>query len=835
MTKEYSALDGQLIKESHGVLYSGNVEHAQCDGLGGLLETIQGLKPSQALGIGIPVNSKQGESLQICTKNYPKTDAIPRDKTHFTFNDGKSLVLLDYDPRDGEAGLSPRELIGWLVKKFPELQGVGMLALGSASSGVRVEGSDESSKRGGCHIYLTIEKGADISAFGKWLDLQGWLRGEGYIQISKSGAALKRNLFDISVFDSCRLIFEAAPVLGQGVTKAEREFVLIAGTTLDFSKLPEVTQSELDRAKDVQEREIQKHKPLVEEKTKNFKRQCVSQLQNQGITRNYAKKMITGLNSNEICAGFALHSGEHTFDAVDLLLNPQKFDGIILDDPINGKKDKAIFYANSGVIYSFASGGYTVRLSKAKIRYSSNSEIEIMATLDAIIGFGRHPTIFQRANEIVAISDSGEIKPISTSYLPSYFSQIIEFVKTVKGNEVATCPPDRFWRSYVGRPTSGLPELKNTHSSPILVTGTLYKERGFIRDCGVFLTQDSKVKAKPIHDKSTALKGLDVLKSAWQGFPFQTEIDEAVCLAALLTMIQRPLLGTAPMFAVSANSPGVGKSQLVEGLSIIASGKNTFLTNYKSDPAEDAKRVLSVLRAGFPVVNLDNVALGLTLVSDALCSALTSTIYSDRVLGASVTASIPSDGVTWFATGNNLTIGGDLCRRALGINLFCEMENPEQRKFDKSFTKICTERRNELLQAAIDILTAFEATSDKAAITMGSFDAWSEQIGSCVLWLTGIDVTKGQPSPKAEGDFEVFAEFLEVWKKEFNITSRKGTDLVSNALMKGYLTELNRGREATRENVSKILSKFAKKVINGLMLEKNLDRDKITVWRLRYI
>ena len=387
----------------------------------------------------------------------------------------------------------------------------------------------------------------------------------------------------------------------------------------------------------------------------------------------------------------------------------------------------------------------------------------------------------------------------------------------------------------MGRPTSGLPELKNTHRAPIIVSGVLHKERGFIRDCGLFLTQDSKVKAKSINDKGSALKGLDVLKSAWQGFPFQSEIDEAICLAALLTLVQRPLLGTAPMFAVSANSPGVGKSQLVDGLSIIASGKSPFLTNYKTDPAEDAKRVLSILRAGFPVVSLDNVALGLTLVSDALCSALTSTTYSDRVLGATQTASVPSDGVTWFATGNNLTIGGDLCRRALGINLFCEMENPEQRKFDKSFTKICTERRNELLQAAIDILTAFEATSDKPAVTLGSFDAWAEQIGSCVLWLTGVDVTRGQPNPKAEGDFEVFAEFLEVWKKEFSITPRRGIDVISNGLLKGYLLELNRGREATRENVSKILSKFAKKVINGLMLEKNLDRDKTTVWRLRYI
>jgi hypothetical protein len=828
-------LDGQLVKESHGVLYSGNVEHAQCDGLGGLLETIQGLKPNQATGLGIPVNSKQGESLQICTKNYPKPNAIPRDKANFTFNDGKSLVLLDYDSRDGEAGLAPRELIDWLLKKFPELQGVGMLALGSASSGVRLEGSDGSAKRGGCHIYLIIEKGADIPAFGKWLDVHGWLRGEGYTQISKSGAALKRNLFDISVFDSCRLIFEAAPVLGQGVTKAEREVVLIEGTTLDFSKLSEVTQSELDRAKDSQEREIQKHKPLVEKKTKTFKRERAEKLQKSGIPKAAARSISQSVKPNAITVGHNLRSNGNDIDVIDVMLNPKKFDGIILDDPFTEKRDKAIFYANSGLIFSFSSGGYSVNLAKAKLNYSASNEIEIMATLDAIIGFGKHPTIFQRANEIVAISDSGEIKPMSTSYLPSYFSQIIEFVKTVKGNEVATCPPDRFWRSYVGRPTSGLPELKNTHPAPIIVSGTLYKERGFIRDCGLFLTQNSKVKAKPIHDKSSALKGLDVLKSAWQGFPFQSEIDEAVCLAALLTLVQRPLLGTSPMFAVSANSPGVGKSQLVEGLSIIASGKSPFLTNYKSDPAEDAKRVLSILRAGFPVVNLDNVALGLTLVSDALCSALTSTTYSDRVLGASVTASIPSDGLTWFATGNNLTIGGDLCRRTLGINLFCEMENPEQRRFDKSFSKICTEQRNELLQACVDILLSFEATSDKPAVTLGSFDAWAEQIGSCVLWLTGLDVTKGQPIAKSEGELEVFAEFLEVWNTLYNIMPQTSSDVLDSLICRDFLTELNRGKEVQKLTVARVLNKFVGKVINGKLLEKFRDRSNTTLFRLKYV
>jgi putative DNA primase/helicase len=99
------------------------------------------------------------------------------------------------------------------------------------------------------------------------------------------------------------------------------------------------------------------------------------------------------------------------------------------------------------------------------------------------------------------------------------------------------------------------------------------------------------------------------------------------------------------------------------------------------------------------------------LKSDALCTVLTEPVFSDRLLGASKTVSAPSSS-TFFVTGNNVEIVGDLTARTVSCALDAEVERPEEREFDVNLHKLVPENRAELAVAALTIVRAYIAAGE---------------------------------------------------------------------------------------------------------------------------
>ena len=65
----------------------------------------------------------------------------------------------------------------------------------------------------------------------------------------------------------------------------------------------------------------------------------------------------------------------------------------------------------------------------------------------------------------------------------------------------------------------------------------------------------------------------------FDSLPFVDATDRAAMLAALLTAIQRRLLPAAPLMAITAPTPGTGKTLLCETLALVGgsgSGKSTL-------------------------------------------------------------------------------------------------------------------------------------------------------------------------------------------------------------------------------------------------------------------
>ena len=127
------------------------------------------------------------------------------------------------------------------------------------------------------------------------------------------------------------------------------------------------------------------------------------------------------------------------------------------------------------------------------------------------------------------------------------------------------------------------------------------------------------------------------------------------------------------------------------------------------------------------------------LKSDALCTVLTEPEFTDRLLGVSRTATVPTN-TSFFATGNNLVIEGDLTAQALICRLDPRCERPEERTFNRDLHEWVPAHRGELAAAALTIIAAYLAAGAPAqdVPNFARFKEWSRLCRYPLVWL-GLD------------------------------------------------------------------------------------------------
>lgn len=160
-------------------------------------------------------------------------------------------------------------------------------------------------------------------------------------------------------------------------------------------------------------------------------------------------------------------------------------------------------------------------------------------------------------------------------------------------------------------------------------------------------------------------------------FPGQTPADQSKILCAAMTAVLRPLLPTAPMFVVTAQGAGSGKSLLCDLLSTLACGQVSPASAYPTSPEEADRQLISILRYGPAIVNYDNVV-GELIETPPICSCLTQSTYAGRLLGSNQMLTVNTSSL-FLASGNFLTVCGDLRRRSVVIRL------STQKRLDRSF------------------------------------------------------------------------------------------------------------------------------------------------------
>jgi hypothetical protein len=319
-------------------------------------------------------------------------------------------------------------------------------------------------------------------------------------------------------------------------------------------------------------------------------------------------------------------------------------------------------------------------------------------------------------------------------------------------------------------------------------------------------------------------------------FPFVEEADRANALALALLPYARDLIpGPTPLYGVEAPTPGSGKGLLVDALLLPSCGHSYSNLTQRGDDAEWRKAITAALRDGQAAILIDNVTQHLT--SGALASALTKTVWDDRILGTNGTVRLPVR-CLWVATANNPTFSTELARRTVPIRLDPKVDRPWERgRFrHKHLLAWVREHRAELVWAGLVLVQHWLAQGRPAYAerTLGSFEEWAGVMGG-ILKAAGVEgflANVGRFYEAADVETTVWRRFVERWWEQHQGSVVGAGDLFELAQADEAM-DLGTGNERSqRTRFGKALGKQRDRVIGGFRVVQDGELRRVLQWRL---
>jgi putative DNA primase/helicase len=295
-------------------------------------------------------------------------------------------------------------------------------------------------------------------------------------------------------------------------------------------------------------------------------------------------------------------------------------------------------------------------------------------------------------------------------------------------------------------------------------------------------------------------------------------------LAALITLVLRPICGITPLFVITKPSPGEGASLLVDIVSLVCTGNKASVKDANSkDNDEWRKTLISLLRTGTPIVNFDNLSQNSKFESPVIAAFLTANRFQDRILGQSAMADL-NNNLCCFLTGRNVRLAGDIPRRSVLIEMAALdrhlLQNPSERNFRHSNIKEwITDNRGKLVSAIFTMIkagmVAGKPSSEKIPL-IGSFEDWCSMVGGILEYAEIPGFLGNRQTVYDEMDTEInewsaFAEALNKLTEDFPgnwLTARELLDLImlSEDLQEVIPSEMEKAiKEKNIRSLGKIL------------------------------
>jgi len=285
-----------------------------------------------------------------------------------------------------------------------------------------------------------------------------------------------------------------------------------------------------------------------------------------------------------------------------------------------------------------------------------------------------------------------------------------------------------------------LPQIRRIFTIPIPI---LYKEEltfpvvGYDSRFGSWLPQDAPRLDNPEMSLEEAKK---VFKDVFKEFCFQKQQDYYNAVAALLTPFLRGLFSSfsirTPVFFYLANRERAGKDYLAGVTGIVYEGyalEEPPICNSEKGSGNNSeelrKKLLSSLMVGRKRMHFSN---NKGYIDNAVFEAITTLEkYSDRVLGR--TESLMFDNELDFSLSGNVGVGftPDFANRCRFIHLFLDIENANEREFDKpNLHQYVMSNRSLIISAMYALVRNWEIKGKpKGSVNFASYPQWSNICG----------------------------------------------------------------------------------------------------------
>jgi putative DNA primase/helicase len=322
------------------------------------------------------------------------------------------------------------------------------------------------------------------------------------------------------------------------------------------------------------------------------------------------------------------------------------------------------------------------------------------------------------------------------------------------------------------------PTVRGILTAPTIRTdGSLLTAPGYDPDSHYFLAFPSNLvmpdipEAPTKTDAEASLARLDKLLDGYEFLKEKEAVYRAVAQGLLMTQVLRCGMDVSPMQAVSATSPGSGKSHLVDLGSTIATGRWCPVMNAGRDDNETEKGINTKLISGVPGFSIDNVHKTLNL--EALNTATERPLLQPRNFGT-LTDILIENGVVIYMTGNNLDVADEQIRRTMLCKMDVADEQPEQRRFPKGdpIQTVLADRGRyiaDILIIARAYLAYLDAGGEPPDVNpYGSFPDWDKFVRQPLIWLRGADPLDCQDGMRAEDPVKQRRiSIIEAWRQAF--------------------------------------------------------------------
>jgi hypothetical protein len=882
LTKVFGrAPDGTLTKTASANMVKGTAERGSAANLKELDQRLDALSPAQAVCWGIHANAEfvevvpnsEVESIHQTHQTH-HAGPISRSRRHFAFPKGPGILMLDHDGvAPGGEPLDADTLRQQMIDACPALADAPMLWRPSASAGVVAPGGRLMTGLHRHRLYIPVTDATQIPEAGKRLVLLLWAAGLGWHEVGNAGQALDRCLIDASVWQPERLDFAAPPVLQDGLTRPHTKARLFG----DPAGLFDLAAITVDAAT---EREASQRQRASRD---SIKAACAAQRDTwaaerapalakaRNITLDKARDVLVRASQHSVLMGdFELTASDgRTVTVAEVLDNADRWHNARFADPLDPDNDMRVAVVNlkSGTrpsLYSHRHGGVRFELLRQSARVQVGKGLRI-ATTDAVLQVLRERgELFDFGEGAVAYVAGGRARTVNQEWLTDHMGRVCEFysVRSRKGLdgaaeliEQADDAPLPVARAVLAKHGErGFKPLLAVVTAPTLrADGSVLDTPGHDADSGLLYFSDEPNPPK-VPKNPTPADALAALRYLWEPFaqfPLVDDVARGVVLHGLLTAAVRAALPTAPGIALDAPAAGTGKTLLARCIGILATGTDPAVLPPADTDEETRKRLFAALREGKRVLLWDNVREPLGCA--ALDAFLTAGTFQDRILGSSETATLPNR-AQFLATGNNLRLVGDTCRRIFLARLDAEIEQPYARDFSFCPAQRIEADRLRFVVAALTIIRA-HITAGRPKVGKGrtaSFEHWDDLVRQPICWLAELvgrsnDAalpSLADPLQAAQRAFDQDPEttkhtaLMHAWFASFESRPTTVASAVQAGLMDANLLAAldevgGQGSKINPRIVGRWLERMAGRRLNGLRFERGLLQRGLTTWTVK--